>query len=240
LAEQAAALCYTVAVPEHQKDKLLIPKRIARVALSYRKVTIHPPCRKKDSLIPTQPTTLTVVHVKEIDPPSEVKEPIEWILYTSLPIDSSHDALQVVDYYKSRWLIEIFHFVLKQGTQIEALQLKNTQAIQNAIVTYSMVALQVQNLKYVSVVYPEQALESVEHLHLTAQDYLLLATFLNITYHTKHDADKQNPTVAEFFLLIAQLGGFQIQKGKTPGVKTIWRGWQLWTTLKQFAIVLRI
>jgi hypothetical protein len=241
LDEQAPVLCYQIQVPEQRKENKVIPKRTARVCLSYHKMTLHPPYRKSDSLIATQATEVSVVYVKEVDPPSDIKEPIEWILYTSLPVNNAEDALQIVDYYKLRWLIEIFHFVLKQGAKVEELQLATPQALQNAIVTYSMVALQVQNLRYAAKEYAEQDLESVNNINIdvTPQDYQLLATFLNNTYNTKHNIFKIKPTIGDFFNLIAQLGGFQMQRNKDPGVKIIWRGWQQWVIIRQIALVLR-
>lgn len=231
---------YEVQVPENNKDKNhKIPKRTAKVALSYRHMTIHAPKRVSHSQISVEPIELTVVYVNEIDPPKEVKEPIEWILYTSLPVNNAQDALQVVEYYKCRWLIEIFHYVLKQGAQVENLQLATSKALQNAIVTYSIVALQVQTLRYATNEYAQEPIENIHNLDLKAQDYALLATFLNHTYQTKHDIDKKQPTVEDFFKLIAQLGGFQFQKNKSPGVKVIWRGWQHWNIIKQTAFAMR-
>jgi Transposase DNA-binding/Transposase DDE domain len=239
LNEQPVSLCYEIKVPEQRKEGKVIPKRTARVSLSYHKMTLHPPYRKSGSLIPTQATEVSVVYVNEIDPPVDVQEPIEWVLYTSLPINNAEDALQIVDYYKLRWLIEIFHFVLKQGAQVEKLQLATPQALQNAIVTYSMVALQIQNLRYLAVEHAEQELDAVNDIDVTPQDYQMLATFLNKTYKTKHEILKIKPTVRDFFNLIAQLGGFQMQKNKSPGVKIIWRGWQQWVTIRQMARIMR-
>lgn len=240
LPQEPIVYTYEVQVPENHKDKNnKIPKRTAKVALSYRHMTIHAPRRVSNSQISVEPIELTVVYVNEIDPPREVKEPVEWILYTSLPINDAQDALQVVEYYKCRWLIEIFHYVLKQGAQVENLQLATSKALQNAIVTYSIVALQVQTLRYAANEYPQEPIQNIHNLRLNAQDYALLATFLNHTYQTKHDIEKNEPTVEDFFKLIAQLGGFQFQKNKSPGVKVIWRGWQQWNIIQQTAFAMR-
>lgn len=237
--EQNAAFCFTVKVPEHRKDNQVTPKRTAKVSLFYHKMMFHPPYRKLDSPIPTKAVEVTVVYAKEIDPPNDIKEPIDWVLYTSLPVNNIQDALQIIDYYKQRWLIETFHFVLKQGANVEGLQLATPQALQNAIVTYSMVALQVQNIRYFATEYAEKELEMCSNIDVTPQDYILLATFLNKTYKTKHDILKIKPTVGDFFKLIAQLGGFQMQKNKSPGVKIIWRGWQQWNIIKQIVLAIK-
>ena len=55
-----------------------------------------------------------VVHVLEVDAPQGV-EPIEWILLTSLPVESFDDAWLVIGYYEKRWLIEEWHKALKRS-----------------------------------------------------------------------------------------------------------------------------
>ena len=241
LREQPIVQRYEIEVPRNDKDKNnRIPKRTAQVGLSYKTLTINASYRRKDCLYPIAPLELTVVYVNEINPPKDVKEPIEWVLYTSLAVNSVEEALLIVHYYKMRWLIEIFHFVLKQGAKVEDLQLKTPHALQNALVTYSIIALQVQNLRYATQEYGQQPIEEVDYLDVTAQDYGLLATYLNTTNQTEHQVDKIKPTVEDFFKLIAQLGGFQFQKNRVPGVKILWRGWQKWLIIKKVALILRI
>ncbi len=56
--------------------------------------------------------TLNVVLVREIDPP-EGDEPIEWLLLTSLPIDTPEQVLRVITTCALRWHIEIFFRTFK-------------------------------------------------------------------------------------------------------------------------------
>jgi len=55
-----------------------------------------------------------VIHAVERNPPKGI-EPVEWILLTSLRVDSFQDALQNLEYYEKRWLIEEWHKALKTG-----------------------------------------------------------------------------------------------------------------------------
>ena len=48
---------------------------------------------------------------------------IQWLLLTSLPIENFENACRVIEYYASRWQIEIFFKTLKSGCKIEELQL---------------------------------------------------------------------------------------------------------------------
>jgi Transposase DNA-binding/Transposase DDE domain len=235
--EQPLAHTYQIDILDCRTNKG--QKRTVQLELYYHRLILNASFRHKDHM-PIHPIEVTVVYVKEINPPKDIKEPIEWVLYTSLTIENAQDALQIINYYKLRWRIEMFHFVLKQGAKIEQLQLKNPQALQNAIVTYSIVALQVLNLRYATQEFPQHALDSFDNLDIEHSDYQLLANYLNNTFNTKHEPYKNNPTIKDFFELIAQLGGYQSQKNKPPGLKTIWRGWRKWLIIKNTATILRI
>ena len=57
---------------------------------------------------------LNVVSVWEPEPPGDEKG-IEWLLYTSEPVDNPEQMFQVVDWYRARWCIEEYFKALKQG-----------------------------------------------------------------------------------------------------------------------------
>src|ERR1044071_7046726 len=61
------------------------------------------------------------------------EEPVHWKLLTSVEVNNVTGALQCVQWYCYRWLIERFHYVLKSGTRIEELQLKDAGSLQKAI-----------------------------------------------------------------------------------------------------------
>lgn len=202
-------------------------KRTARAELRYTVTTLRPPYRHK-GYTPVKPVEVGIVYVKEINPPADVKEPVEWILFTSLPVKSPEDALRVIGYYKLRWRIETFHYVLKQGCAVEDLQIEKPQALQNAIVAYSMTALRILNLRHAAAEYGD---EPVTEIGFTEKDYFVLAAYLNMRFGTKHRTNKKDVTVNDFIQLLAQLGGHQLGMNKPPGVKTLWRGWSDWQTV---------
>ncbi len=53
--------------------------------------------------------------------PPKGTTPIEWMLLTSLPVDTYKAAESIIGWYCARWEIEIYFRVLKQGCQIEEL-----------------------------------------------------------------------------------------------------------------------
>jgi hypothetical protein len=67
--------------------------------------------------------SLTVVDVREINPPAGV-EPLHWRLLTTHDVANTEDAWRIVEWYKRRWLIEQFFRVLKtQGFKLEDSQI---------------------------------------------------------------------------------------------------------------------
>ena len=62
--------------------------------------------------------TVNVVLVREPNPP-EGDVPVEWLLLTSLPIDTVEQVRQVIEYYCMRWMVEVFFRMLKSGCRVE-------------------------------------------------------------------------------------------------------------------------
>jgi hypothetical protein len=77
--------------------------RKAQVEVRAAQVTIRPRA-KSDRPLP--PVTVNAVVVRELDPP-EGEDPVEWILLTTLPIDTVEEVRQIIQYYCVRWMIEV-------------------------------------------------------------------------------------------------------------------------------------
>lgn len=52
--------------------------------------------------------------VREIHPPVG-ESPVEWLLLTTLPIETLEDVWKLVEHYYGRWSIEVFFRTLKSG-----------------------------------------------------------------------------------------------------------------------------
>jgi hypothetical protein len=89
------------------------PARLAKLEIRSCIVEIAGPDRNRS--IPT--ILLNVVHVTETHVP-EGQDPIDWMLYTTEPIDSSADVLRIVDHYTSRWIIEEYFKALKDRMRL--------------------------------------------------------------------------------------------------------------------------
>lgn len=112
--------------------------RTAALALRARQVTLRPPHGKGD--LPR--VALQVVSVEETGGPGDGTD-VNWLLWTTLPIDSAPRVLEVVDRYVGRWPIEPFFRVYKTGCRVEKLLLETESRIKNAAALYLIVAWRV-------------------------------------------------------------------------------------------------
>lgn len=153
---------------------------------------------------------------KEMQPAAGDK-PVEWRLLTNLPVQSLEQAARMIDWYRSRWEIEMFFHVLKNGCRIEALQLGSIEKIERALVLYMVVAWRIARLMRLGRSCPE-----LDAQLMFEPDEWKAAYILN-----KQKLPSKPPTLNEVVRLVARLGGFLARKGDgEPGVKTIWLGMQ--------------
>ena len=58
---------------------------------------------------------------------------MEWVLWTSEPVETAEQVAQVVDGYRTRWLIEEYFKALKTGCAFEERQLRSIRTLTNAL-----------------------------------------------------------------------------------------------------------
>jgi hypothetical protein len=190
------------------------PNQPAREAhLIVRKVSVWVLAPHNDPKPAPPPVCLQVVRAAEENPPAGVREPLEWVLLSTLPVQEDAEALALVDYYAFRWLIERFHFVLKSGCGFENLQLDTFATLQKAISLYSIVAWRILYLTYLSRQLPTTPVEEI--LCPTEKQLLQLASGQAIT------------TVQEASRALAKIGGFvSVPSAPVAGVKSLWIGFR--------------
>lgn len=206
--------------------------RETTVALRYCAVTLKPPPRPART--PKLPlVTLTAILVREIRPPAEVAEPIEWLLLTTTPITNLDDVERVVGWYGCRWQIEVFHKILKSGCRVEACRLQTATGLYNYLALMTVVAWRVHWVTYLNRRTPDAPCT----IALTTTEWQAL--YLHFQKTTSFPT--QPPTVRQAVHWIARLGGFLNRKSDgEPGITVLWRGWQrlqdlaaLWETVVQ-------
>lgn len=82
--------------------------------------------------------TVNVVLATEMDPP-EGDVPVEWLLLTSLPIETIEQIRTVIQYYCVRWLIEVFFRTLKSGCRIESRRFEHLDCLFPCLSIYLIV-----------------------------------------------------------------------------------------------------
>jgi hypothetical protein len=191
------------------------PKRKARTAtleIRAQRVRLKAPYRKHTTLPEVE---INVVLVRETDPPPD-EEPVEWLLVTSLPIDTPEQVLLVVDYYRGRWPIEIYFRVFKTGCQVEQIQLEKSERVLRCLMLYKIVAWRVLYLTMLGRECPELPCDML----FTADEWKPI---------WKVTCDQPLPTTApplgRFLLLLAKLGGHNGRtKDGPPGPQSLWVG----------------
>ena len=175
------------------------------------RVWVLPP---KNSPPPKPPAVcLQVIYAREENPPADVKEPIEWVLLTTLPLSDASEAMLLLDYYTKRWLIERFHFVLKCGCGFEKLQLDQFTTLHKALSLYSIIAWRLLYCTHLAREAPETPAEQV--VSPTERHLLELATGQSIT------------TVKQALMAVAKIGGFVVlPSDPNPGVMSLWIGFR--------------
>jgi hypothetical protein len=137
------------------------------------------------------------------------------MLFTSEAVNTLADATDVVDHYRSRWIIEEYFKALKTGCSFEKRQLTTFDGLVRALAIFVPLAwrlLALRHLARASKPRPANGLFEDEQL-------LLLRTLLA----TRRYALPVDPTVYEAMLGIAALGG-HIKNNGDPGWLVIGRG----------------
>ena len=98
------------------------PERQARLAVRFGTVSITRPAHGGADELP-KAISLTLVEVREIDPPAKA-EPILWRLLTTHDVQDAQGAWRIVGWYRQRWIIEqLFRTLKQQGLKLEDSQL---------------------------------------------------------------------------------------------------------------------
>jgi transposase-like protein/DDE family transposase len=186
------------------------PARIANLSVRARKICLISPKRpgKKMGALPS--IYCWIVNVKEKN--NKSKDRLEWKLLCSKEIKTLDDALECIEQYKCRWLIEEYHKAIKTGLGAEKLQLESAHALFAAISIMNIVALRLIDLR-------EKVKEKENHLHHNRIISGLEVKILEMKI------GKKIKTYRELLFAVGQLGGFLGRKNDgTPGMITLWRG----------------
>jgi Transposase DNA-binding/Transposase Tn5 dimerisation domain len=205
------------------------PRREATLALRFCPVTLCPPRHRQAEGLPT--VTLGVVQVREVDPPPDV-EPIEWLLLSTCAVHTVQDASERVEWYSSRWGIEVWHRIVKSGCRIEERQLGTGARLQRCLTLYSVIAWRVFYATMLARTVPEMPCSVL----LEIEEWQALYCAI----HACPTPPDRPPSLGEAVRWIAQLGGFVGRRRRDqPGAETLWRGFQHLSDLTRMYCIMR-
>jgi hypothetical protein len=199
---------------EHRSRRQTRRARAAEVEVRALRVTLQSPWRPGG---PLPDVTINVVLVHEPNPPAG--EPaVEWILLTSLPIETLDQVQRVIQNYCVRWLVEVFFRTLKSGCRVEQRRFEDVNHFLPCLAIYLIVTWRTLFVCRLGREFPDISCEAVFEP----------AEWQSVFQIVKRDTPpKQPPTLREMVRLVAQLGGYVNRKrDDEPGPQTVWLGLQ--------------
>jgi hypothetical protein len=185
----------------------------AELDIQYEQLQVLPPEGKwKDHT----DLTLTVIHATERGTPRG-REKIAWKLLTNLPVKTLKAAIEKLNWYALRWKIEVFHKILKSGCKAEDSKLRSSERLVNLISIFCVIGWRVFWLTMLHRAEPDLP----PAIALDPTELLLLDKLVK----TKPEARAEEPTVSDYIIKIARLGGYLNRASDPPpGNMVMWRG----------------
>lgn len=242
LEQQAVKACYVLDVKARPAKKSYVPgslnkgKRSAHQAhmeVRYGEVEIVRPLKCRHQLTKKSIKLCVVEVIEQAKSVIGDEDAIHWRLFTTHPIRSVEDALQLVDWYCERWQIEqLFRIHKKQGLNIESSQIEEADrlmklanvATQAAAATLQLTMARDGNTDQLATdVFEADDIEFMESLQPTLEGKTL---------------KQKNPhpigNLAWAAWMIARLGGWNGYASEAkPGPITMLRGQQRFTAMAQ-------
>lgn len=187
--------------------------RRAVVEVRAAPVTLRPPWRPDREL---PPVTVNVVLVHEPNPPPG-ETPVEWVLVTTLPIDTAEQVRTIVEYYCVRWCIEVFFRTLKSGCRVEQRRFEHLDRLLPCLALYLVAAWRTLYVCRMGRSCPDVDCEAI------FEPSEWKAVWMAVHHQ---EPPKKPPRLAEMVHLIARLGGYVERKNSEPGAQSVWIGLQ--------------
>lgn len=192
--------------------------RKAVLSIAFKTFTLPPPPNrtvKKDGA-KLHNIDLYGIIIKEERPPAN-HEPLEWLLFTNIPVNNIEDAIEKMHLYSLRWNVETFHKILKSGCLIEDAQLRSKDKLTKYITTKSIIAWRIFWLSRMTRLNEHYDCNII----LTKVEQTILFKRFN-----KGQVNTESISVKQALNWIGKLGGYIGRKHDSPpGIITIWRGW---------------
>jgi hypothetical protein len=191
------------------------PARTATVQLTAAAVWVPAPA---GTLQPSRQPVLAawLIRIWEAEPPAGVDEPLDWVLWCSLPGATLAELKQRRDWYCRRWLVEVYHHIEKNGCSQEDRRFQTAERMATCLAVLSVVAVRVFQLRM-----------ALEQRPKAAAGEVATAAEIEVVARLSGKKKSRRMTVREFVYGVAKLGGHLGRKSDgPPGVQALWRGYQ--------------
>lgn len=160
-------------------------------------------------------TTVHAILAHEINAPKD-DVPVSWLLLTNLPISTEAEIESVIQYYCTRWMIEIFFRTLKSGSRIEKRRFETLERFERCLAVSMIVAWRTFYTTKIGREIPDVSCEAVFTEDEWQPVYKLVMD---------EDPPSKPPTLWRMVRLIARLGGYiDRSRHDEPGTDTVMRG----------------
>jgi hypothetical protein len=124
-------------------------KHTAKMSLKWEKIKICHPVNKPRKNGSPAFVEMTVIEATELaESVKEGEDPISWTLLTTHSVKTATDALQCIEWYSQRWLIEeLFHLLKTKGLCFEEAQLESGAGLKKLIILALQVAQRIMTLR---------------------------------------------------------------------------------------------
>ena len=196
-------------------------QRARRAVLEVRRARVDVMARDKftgsSSRVP-----LSVVWAKEIGTVPKGSARLDWVLYTSKPVQTAAQAKSVITTYTRRWRIEDFHRTWKRGScHVERNQLRSASAVVKWATLTAVVAARTERLKHLARNTPDEP-ATIEFTHAQLEALRIM----------KEEQKKRTetlgpgvPSIAVATRWVADIGGYVgARSSGPPGATVIGRG----------------
>jgi hypothetical protein len=188
------------------------PSREVELTIRYAQVDLQAPLNKQSK----ENIKIWAILAKEENAPESVTA-LEWMLLTTMSVNTIEEASEKLEWYTKRWGIEVYHKTLKSGCQIEQRQLGNADRIEACLAIDMVVAWRIYHLTKLGREVPDvPCTVFFEEAEWTAL----------VCYKTKNPIPASKPpSLREAIRMVASLGGFLGRKcDGEPGTQTLWLG----------------
>lgn len=197
--------------PPASKRRKANPPREAReatLAIAAVQITLRRP--RDDGADVRKSLVLNAVHVLEVNPP-EGEAAVEWILFTTEPIETDKQIEFIIDSYRARWMIEEYFKALKTGCSYEARQFETYDALLRVLGMFAVLAWNLLLLRH------RERNNDTSPAPISPDQLAILKARRLVTTDI--------PSSAEVLGAIAKLGG-HIKWNGAPGWQVLWRGYR--------------